>query len=243
MAQNPKLLRVVAASALAPSTRCLDLECIEGEPFSAVGGKYIIVHTGLVIGERAVKRAYSLMPVPERPGVARIAVKLWHGAGSRALHDVALGATLGFSGPWGKLIGEGGLAARTLLVATDTGITSALGVVEGFARDAPAPSLDVLWLHAPEERFLGINEVRARVQAARASFAAATIPAVDSPARVDAAFALIEGRARELLPTHVIATGDGAIVHPLRERLPRTIASVQDVRCECFFRNPERKSA
>lgn len=243
MAQNPKVLRVVAASLSAPATRQLDIECVHGEPFGEVGGKYIIVHTGLVIGERAVKRAYSLMPLRERRGLARIAIKLMEGAGSRALHDVAVGATMGFSGPWGKLLGDAGLEERTLLVATDTGITSALGVVEQLAGSAGAPPLDVLWLRSEDECFLGLESVRQRVAAAGATFESGAIPPVTSPARTAVAFALIEARTRELRPSHVIATGDGAVVHPLRERLPQQFPFVRDVRVECFFRNPEKKSA
>src|SRR6188768_4280368 len=103
MAQSPKLLRIVAAELVGLSTRVLEIECVEGGAFDVVGGKYIIVHTGLMLGEKAVKRAYSLMPVPERAGRATIAVKRLPGLGSQAMHELPLDATLGFSGPWGKL--------------------------------------------------------------------------------------------------------------------------------------------
>ena len=39
-----------------------------------------------------------------------------------------------------------------------------------------------------------------------------------------------------------IGAGDGAIVFPLRERLPGEVSSVRHVRIECFFNNPERKA-
>src|SRR3954469_14619246 len=126
MAANPKQLRVIDAHLTGPDTRVLEIECVEGGAFAVVGGKYIIVHTGLMLGEKAVKRAYSLMPVSGRPGRAAIAVKQLPGLGSQALHAISVDAMLGFSGPWGKLIPETGLPQRTLLVATDTGITSAL---------------------------------------------------------------------------------------------------------------------
>src|SRR6478735_10718620 len=109
MAKSPKQLRIVDAQAVGASTRVLEIECVEGGAFDVVGGKYIIVHTGLVLGEKAVKRAYSLMPVRERAGHATIAVKRLSGLGSQLMHTVAVGTTLGFSGPWGKLIPELGL--------------------------------------------------------------------------------------------------------------------------------------
>src|SRR5438132_4943723 len=124
MAANPKRLRIIEARAVGSSTRVLEIECVEGGAFDVVGGKYIIVHTGLMQGEKAVKRAYSLMPVPSRPGRATIAVTRLAGPGSQAIHDLPLETTLSFSGPWGKLVPEAGLAERTALVDTDTAITS-----------------------------------------------------------------------------------------------------------------------
>src|SRR6478609_11893483 len=102
MAANPKQLRIVDARMVGVSTRVLEIECLEGGTFDVVGGKYIIVHTGLVLGDKAIKRAYSLMPVPGRPGRAAIAVKRLAGPGSQAMHDAPLDATFSFSGPWGK---------------------------------------------------------------------------------------------------------------------------------------------
>jgi ferredoxin-NADP reductase len=243
MAANPKQLQIVDARLLGSTTRVLEIECVEGDPFAAVGGKYVIVHTGLVVGDKAVKRAYSLAPVEGRPGRATLAVKRLDGPGSRALHDARVGAMLGFSGPWGKLIPEEGLGERTLLVATDTGITSALGIVVERAMDPGARPLEVLWLRARSETFLDLDSVRARVEHAGVRFVAAEIGEVEDPSRVAEAERIIDERAKELAAIHVVATGDGAIVHPLRGALGARVRSVRDVRIECFFRNPEKKSA
>jgi ferredoxin-NADP reductase len=243
MAANPKVLCVVGARLEGPATRVLEIECVEGEPFGAVGGRYVIVHTGVVAGDKAVKRAYSLAPVPGRLGRATLAVKRLDGPGSRALHEVPVGATLAFSGPWGKLIPEEGPGERTLLVATDTGITSALGLVEQSLVDGGVRPLEVLWLRAPGETFLDLGAVRARIEEARVGFVAAEIGAVESPSRASDAVGIIDARARALAATHVVATGDGGVVHPLRAALGGRVPSVRDVRIECFFRNPEKKSA
>lgn len=130
-----------------------------------------------------------------------------------------------------------------MLVATDTGITSALGIVEQAAIDGGAQALEVLWLRQELETFLDVESVRRRVAGAGAAFVTAPLPAVDAPRRPAAAWDLVAGRARELSVTHVVATGDGAVVHPLREVLPSRVPTVCDVRFECFFRNPEKKSA
>jgi ferredoxin-NADP reductase len=242
MAQNPKVLRVVHARQLGPVTRALEIECVEGGGFVAVGGKYIIVHTGLSIGDRPVKRAYSLIPVAGAPHRAQLTIKrLDDGPGSRALHEAPLGAELAFSGPWGKLVPESGLFERTLVVATDTGITSALGIVEQAREAKTCAPTEVLWLRARDERFLELDHVRARIEACGARFVSTTIPAIDAPDRTTLAWAHVDARVAETGAELVIAAGDGAIVHPLRERLA-SAHGVRDVRIECFFHNPEKKS-
>jgi ferredoxin-NADP reductase len=242
MAANPKRLRVVDARLENACTRILELECVEGGAFELVGGKYIIVHTGLTLAEKAIKRAYSLMPVAGRAGRAMIAVKRLPGPGSRAMHELALDATLGFSGPWGKLLPETGLAERTLLIATDTGITSALGIVEQHAMGSSARALSVVWLRGADETFLDVASVRRRVESAGALWSDHEIANVAEPGRAAPAWELVEAHARGFEASHVIATGDGAIVHPLREMLPARLPLVTDVRIECFFNNPEKKS-
>jgi ferredoxin-NADP reductase len=242
MAANPKRLRVVDARLAGEHTRVLEIECLEGGAFDVVGGKYIIVHTGLVLGEKAIKRAYSLMPVAGRPGRATIAVKRLAGPGSQAMHDVPLDATFSFSGPWGKLVPETGLAERTLLVATDTGITSALGIVEQQAISAEARALSVIWLRESAETFLDLASVRRRIEHTGAVWSAHEIAPIAGRRRAVEAWALVEAHARQFEASHVIATGDGAIVYPLRESLPARLPQVTDVRIECFFNNPEKKS-
>ena len=58
-----------------PATRVLTIGEVGSAGFHDIGGKYIIVHTGLVQADRAVKRAYSLMPVAAGGGSAEIAAE------------------------------------------------------------------------------------------------------------------------------------------------------------------------
>jgi hypothetical protein len=235
VAQNPKKLRVVGGLALGPRTRAIAVECAEGGAFDAAGGRYVIVHTGAVIDGKAIKRAYSLVPVDGARSVFEMVVKrLDDGPGSGALHDAAVGAELAFSGPWGKLVPEEGLPAGALFVATDTGITSALGLVE---QHRPADA-EVLWLREESDPFLDVSYVRARVEGAGARFATSALPPVRASDRAAVGFALVDGSVAERAPPLVVATGDGAIVHPLIDRLRPT-----PVRIECYFHNPEKKVA
>jgi ferredoxin-NADP reductase len=242
MAQNPRTLRIISSRAEGTATRVLTIAEVGGEGFGDIGGKYIIVHTGLVRAGKAIKRAYSLMPGEAGEGRAEIAVKRI-GEGARVLHAAEPGVELTFSGPWGKLIPEDGLAERTLLVATDTGITSALGIVEQAARHGRASTLAVLWLTAKSEAFLDPDAVRTRIERAGARLGSAQIPDIGDAGRLAAGLEHVEALAHESSATHLIATGDGAVVHPLKALLPDRVARVRDVRCECFFANPEKKSA
>ena len=242
MAQNPRTLEIVAARAEGAATRVLTIADASGSDFGDVGGKYIIVHTGVVQGDKAVKRAYSLMHGEAGAGRAEIAVKRI-GVGSQVLHDARPSATFTFSGPWGKLVPEAGIAPRTLLVATDTGITSALGLVERAATAEVAAGMPVLWLTAPSEGFYSEPGVRERIERAGARLFTAELPEIRTENRHDAALPHVTALAHEHAATHVIATGDGAVVHPLKARLPELVRGVVDVRCECFFNNPEKKSA
>lgn len=235
MAANPKRLRIVGARALGPRTRALAVDCVDGGAFEGVGGRYVIVHTGLVVEGKAVKRAYSLLPVEGAPHTFELVIKrLDGGPGSNALHDAAIGTELTFSGPWGKLVPETGLAPRTLLVATDTGITSSIGIVEQHRKEVG----EVLWLREADEPFLDVAVVRARVERAGARFATAVLPRIGAPDRAPTAFARIDERVAEMAPSLVIASGDGSIVHPLVDR-----ARPIETRIECYFHNPEKKSA
>jgi NAD(P)H-flavin reductase len=240
MASPRSTLRIVNHELIGPSTRALDVVRTDGAPWSSVRGKYVILDTGLVLPDgKAVKRAYSLTTVDGDASRCRLVVKrLGGGPGSDALHAAPLGAEFSFSGPWGKLVPETGLDDETLFVATDTGITSALGV----AAQGPQERLTVLWLRARDESFFDVERAHAAIVSAGARFVTATIPGVGTAGRAELAWALVDACVAEHAPRVLLAAGDGDIVFPLKQRAfpPST---VREVRIECFFHNPERKSA
>jgi ferredoxin-NADP reductase len=243
MAANPKTLRIVDAHAVTRSTRVLEIECTDGPPLESIGGKYVIVNTGAVSGDKAIKRAYSLLPVPGATHRAQLTIKRLEGPGSNAMHAAAVGAELSFSGPWGKLVPEGGMTEPTLVLATDTGITAALGVVEHSGNSAAGAKVEVLWLRSEDETFLDVDGVRSRVESRGVGFRHTVIPPIRSTSRLAPAWAHVAARVAELGARLVVAAGDGAIIHPLRERLLSSSSPVRELRIECFFHNPERKSA
>src|SRR5437879_5669801 len=134
----PKTARVVESESIGPATRIIHLELDDGGPFGFRGGQYAIVNTGAVLAEgKAAKRAYSFFSDDREQRRVKLAVKrLEGGPGSNAMHDAPIGATFTFSGPWGKSYADDAMEGRSLLLATDTGITAAMGLARtaGFGR-------------------------------------------------------------------------------------------------------------
>jgi hypothetical protein len=242
MASPRSTLRIVGDEVIGRETRALDVARTDGAPWSNIRGKYVILDTGLVLeGGKAVKRAYSLTRSALVDGGdssrCRLVVKRLGGPGSDALHSAPIGAEFSFSGPWGKLVPEHGLDEETLFVATDTGITSALGV----ATHPDAKGLTVLWLRAPDESFFDVDRARESIAASGARFVSAEVPGVGAPGRAEAAWAEVDACVASSAPRVLLAAGDGDVVFPLKSR-PFPESTVRDVRIECFFHNPERKS-
>src|SRR5258708_14806264 len=104
---------------------------VVGEPLGFVGGQSLIFDTGLGRENgKAVKRAYSLLSADAEQQRFQIAVqRLPQGPGSGFFHAAQPGAEVTFSGPWGKFLPDDGRPRPTLLVATASGITAALGLL------------------------------------------------------------------------------------------------------------------
>ena len=123
--------RLVDAQVIGTDTRLLTFQMEEGRPLGFIGGQYVIVNTGLPLpGGKIAKRAYSILSADTDQHRFQIAVKrIGVGPGSNFMHALAVGAELTFSGPWGKFYpADGEAPVPTLVFATDTGITAALGL-------------------------------------------------------------------------------------------------------------------
>src|SRR5689334_18681111 len=144
----PKSARLLHAENIAPRARRLLFEMSDPADLGFIGGQYIIIDSGLTLPSgKAAKRAYSIAsPDSEQTRFELVARRIDGGICSNYLHELEVGATLKFSGPWGKflpvsldvdaqLAGAGAPAApgSTWIIATDTGITAALGLLAGAA--------------------------------------------------------------------------------------------------------------
>jgi ferredoxin-NADP reductase len=234
-----KIATVVDARTLGPDTRMLELEV---PPLGFVGGQYLFVNPGVLLPNvKPAKRAYSIVSADERQDRVTFVVKrLETGPASTFLHTAPIGASFEFSGPWGKYLPDDARPRRTLVVATDTGITAALGLVRGKAFAPQRPHAELLWLVESNAYFLPEAFVR---EASTIRLRMEPVPPVGHPERV----ATADGWLRTVLdgaplPESVFLSGDGALLHPLRDRLAQAGVPQGAIRLESFFNNPERKA-
>src|SRR5437868_5868707 len=126
---SQKEARVIAVEDVAPLTRAVTLAPAERLDF--IGGQYLIVNSGATLPDgKLAKRAYSIISPDARQDELVLAVRrIGAGPASSFMHELKPGDVVPFSGPWGKFLADDARPRRsTWLVATDTGITAALGL-------------------------------------------------------------------------------------------------------------------
>jgi hypothetical protein len=254
----PRFARVTSIEPFGADTRRLDLELCDEGPLGFVGGQYIIVDTGLVAASgKAVKRAYSILSADQHqrrftlatrrlsPGSERPGPPI-EGLGSGYMHGLAVGSEVKFSGPWGKMRpAEGDAAASgagwTLVLATDTGVTAALGLLSG-QRFAPLlPHTRFLWLRTGPAYFLPDAFVLAGLPPTLASAEIAALPPIGHPERVAYVRARIEAPwTRQPPPVAAFIAGDGLINYALLDDLVAAGVSATRDNLESFFNMPRK---
>lgn len=237
--------QTIGAGGAGPATRVIDLELeLEAGPLGFTGGQYIIVDSGLTLpGGKAAKRAYSIWSADADQRRFRLAVKrIPGGPVSGYLHELAAGATVAFSGPWGKLAPRDGAAGQALVIATDTGISAALGLVQAARFRALLPDTLVIWLQVDGDEFLPAPLVRAHIPAGCGELRFAALPPIRHPERVPHARAVLAGVLARRPIAQAFCAGDGDVNYALLDDLvaagiPATRDSV-----ESFFHMPKKSA-
>jgi ferredoxin-NADP reductase len=239
----PKTAELVDAKAMGPSARWLELAMREPAHLGFIGGQYIIVDTGITLPSgKIAKRAYSVLSSDaDQTRFELVVRRIGEGAASRFLHDLPVGSTLRFSGPWGKFLPEVPTASgTTLVVATDTGISAALGLLRATAFRPHLPRTTLLWLTPSADDFVPESFARARVPSGP-EIHVASVPPVGHPERAAAGLARLEPCFRQAPPKRVYLAGDGSLLYPFAEALRGAGLSESEVILECFFNNPAKK--
>jgi ferredoxin-NADP reductase len=240
-----KRSRVVDVQTFGSHTRMLSLEMTDGQPLGFRGGQYVIVDGGVRLASgKALKRAYSILSSDARQDRFEIAVRrVEAGLGSEYMHGLGVGSDVSFSGPWGKFYPPNGDAgAGTLLAVTDTGITSALGLIRSSAYEHRLAGTDLLWFVAGSDDFLPPDVVDGMLPAGLGSFRMEVIDPVGRPGRESRVISVAMAQIAASLPVEVFLAGDGAAILPLRGALIAGGLAENRVMVECYFNNPAKKS-
>lgn len=239
--------RLRRAAAFA-SSRWLQLEPSDGRPLPHRGGQYVIIDSGLKLPDgRARKRAYSMLSSDADAHSFELGVyRLAGGEAAEYLWSLPLGATIRFSGPWGKLHVPEALAEHpgpVWIIATDSGASAALGLARSRAF-APLTERAALW-HFRTERdaFLDDAFVRERVPHGM-RFESAPIAAVHAPLRAaELTHFLAQRLHAEPLPAQVYLCGDGALARLATQQLVAAGMDEAAIQTESFFNHAEKKAA
>ncbi len=229
-----KKARVVKTMAIQEDVCYLSCEMVVPMELGFKGGQYIIVNSGkLLANGKLGKRAYSILSADTRQDSFELAVKrIPDGIGSGFMHDLKVGDSFEFSGPWGKYHG-GNMATeeRLLCIATDTGITAALGLLRGQGAKPFSAGSTLLWSFPREDYFIPSGMVRAWLP----EFLSAQFLREDPLAE-------FEGLVRDRLFTKIYLSGDGHIIVKLKERFLSLGYTPEQIFSESFFNHESFKT-
>ena len=237
-----KTARVIGARRTGAGTRMLELETAAQLGF--IGGQYIIVDSGLVLPSgKAAKRAYSILSPDADQTRIEIAVKrIPDGPVSGFLHRIEIGATIAFSGPWGKMFPRDDAAGATVVVASDTGISAALGLVQAARFRALLPDAALVWFQVSGEEFLPEALVRDRIPASCGEVRFAALPPIGDPERVPSARSMLAELMARGPVAQAFSSGDGAVNYALLDDLVAAGVPATRDHVESFFNMPKRSA-
>jgi ferredoxin-NADP reductase len=232
--------RLLKAYPGGPHSRILEFESDEELSFS--GGQYVIIQTGIPIGDgKTAKRAYSILSSDTNQREFQLAVRrIGPGPGSNYMLDLPVGSEIAFSGPWGKFSPAPGISAqRVVVVATDTGITAALGLIQSRSVMGSPQRVFLFWLMPADEYFIPEAEVRARVEGLCAEFNVFRMPVEQAQRESwwNREQPVIMERFRRLRPEQMFMAGDGYLLACMRDALLHTFDAPPEIRLETFFRH------
>ncbi|ALA58016.1 FAD-dependent oxidoreductase [Nitrospira moscoviensis] len=237
-----KTARVVGTAKMGPDTLLLDL--VAAEPLGFVGGQYLILDSRIVLPSgKAIKRAYSLITSDAEQVRFQLAVKrIPDGPGSAFIHGLEAGMDISFSGPWGKFLPPEGASGSTLILATDTGITAALGFMHAIRFAPLLPETVLIWLRASPDYFLPEEFVRERIPADCGEVKIEVIPGIGHPERVLHARAILRQMMARGGLAQVFIAGDGAVNQALLDDLVVAGLPVSNDNVESFFNMPKKSA-
>lgn len=239
---TPRQARITGSKQINAETRLLDLELGNGEQLNFTGGQFLIVSTNVTLPEgKTAKRSYSILSSDAEQTKFQIAVKkVGEGPGSNYMHHTEPGSEITFSGPWGKFLMDDQTPKETLVLATDTGITAALGLLQNSKLRSNGVKTSLVWMVESLDYFLPDYFIREKIPSDTDWFVH-VIPAVNHSERISKAGSVFQELINRIKPQAAYLSGDGALLYPFKDELLRSGVQEDRIKVECFFNNPFKK--
>ncbi len=241
----PKSAKIFEARDLNLETRLLTLSMQNKEDLHFMGGQYIIVNTNIPLpGNKIAKRAYSILSSDQNQNSFNICVrKIGEGPGSNYMHYAPVGSDIQFSGPWGQFApDENSLSCSSaLVVATDTGITAALGLVQGHKFKDHFKECSLIWMRESADYFIPEDWIKNLLVKDSIDFRSCAIPPVNDMGRLGFGLASLKTALESRVPDQIFLSGDGALLYPFKEEAKQKGFIDSKIKMECFFNNPFKK--
>lgn len=240
-----RIARIVETEHLNSETKLLHLALPDGELLNFSGGQYIILNTNIQLaGGKIAKRAYSILSSDAVQTGFQICVKkVGDGPGSNYMHGTSIGSDLPFSGPWGQFIVDDFISRDSVLVlATDTGITAALGLVQSAKFKAGVRNCRIVWFVESSDYFIPQSFVRNRAAHNGTNLQVTLIPSLNHADRLSAALKSFKSALDNFQAESAFLSGDGSLLYPFQEELLSRGIKQEQVKLECFFNNPYKKA-
>ncbi|PKA14981.1 FAD-dependent oxidoreductase [Leptospira haakeii] len=243
---SQKLLKLIHKENISEYSDIYTFERADGSLFEFVGGQYVILNAGIDKDGKVIKRAYSILSSDSKADSFQICVKrLETGKASSILPTLELGSELEYSGPWGKFAGDPTWPSPgfSLILATDTGITSLVGLLLSKKFSNRLDSTIAVWLKTKEEDFLSENELTKTLSEVSNFPNIFHIPPISDQNRISSALEILKSILGDCtVPENVFLSGDGNILRELRSELIRLGTLESKIGMEAFF-NTQRNTS
>ncbi len=241
----PKRACVTHVEQLTPWTRRIICEMVDPEKLEFTGGQYIIVNSGIPLPSGKMgKRAYSIPSSDcDLKRFELVVRRIPEGVGSGYIHSLAPGNFLEFSGPWGKYLPPKADSDHSgvLVIATDTGLSAALGLVNGSKFSRFLPQTQLLWFVDSDQYFMPMDLAADRMPKG-IQWRTVYAPPIGDGSRIAFCLGQLESLMREKTSDWIYLSGDGQVLSALEDLFLTQGYRQDQIVTEAFFNHSELKT-
>jgi len=241
----PKQARVIHTEKWNDVTCHIRCEMLSPPELGFVGGQYVIVDSGIQLpnGKRG-KRAYSIASRDSDQRHFELVVRrIPGGVGSGFIHGMPPGQIFEFSGPWGKFLPPSETpSGEILVIATDTGLTAALGLIRGREFTPFLPAATLIWFLESDSYFMPLDLVHLWIPQGLREWRQIQAPAIGDTSRIMFCRNQIEEVVPEKEFTRIYLSGDGWVLSELKELFLDRGYPEEQILVETFFNHLELKA-